>query len=118
MIPDWVLVGEHSFNKIKKEVYDSVNKKLGPVIESKKVSYIHLKHFLEDITHGKFNNTEEARKWYVENILHKYEMKVRKAERMTDAAEEMINTYDNVKKNYRTPLPPPNTTDMPERRRN
>ena len=44
-IPDWVLAGQHNFNRIKKEVDNCVSKNLGPEIDDKKI-YIHYNNFM------------------------------------------------------------------------
>ena len=41
----------------------------------KKIKMNRVKIFLEDIVHKKFNNTEEARIWYLNNI-HDQEKKI------------------------------------------
>ena len=64
-----MLVNKYIFNKIKKEVDDSVIKKLGPKINKKKIAYIHLKHFLQDVLLGKFNDTKQPKEYYNKKSL-------------------------------------------------
>ena len=70
-----MLVNDYTFNKIKKEVDDSVVRGLGPKINKKKIACSHLKQFLQDILNGRFNNVEKAEEYYGENIYKKYEKK-------------------------------------------
>ena len=52
---------------------------------------------LQDIVSGTFNNAEEARKMYLNNV-YTVEQKIRKSDNITDCKKVMIEVYDQVKK--------------------
>ena len=79
-------------------VDDAVENKKGPKVDGKKITYHHLHDFLQDILNKKFNDREEARKFYVENILNKYEIPVRNNTNSSGAFVNLINAYNMVKK--------------------
>ena len=62
-----------------------------------------MQHFLQDILNRTFNNREEARQFYFENIFDKYEKKVRNDNTNSNAFKNLINTYDDVKKMFIKP---------------
>ena len=72
-IPKWVLVSDYNFNKIKEKIDDSVVNNLGPKVNGKKIAYVHLQQFLQDILDGRFINTREVKKYYCKNIYEKYQ---------------------------------------------
>ena len=72
-MPEWVLVSDYNFNKIKLKIDDSVVNNLGPQVNGKKIAYVHLQQFLQDILDGKFNSTREVKESYSRNIYDKYE---------------------------------------------
>ena len=78
-----------------------------------------VKIFLEYITDKKFNNVEEDRKWYLNNIYDQ-ENKIRGVDNKNNRNIDILNLYDSVRKIF----VPPNydkiddeqsdATDMPE----
>ena len=80
-------MSDYNFNKIKEKVDDSLLNNLSPKVNGKKIPYVHLQQFLQDIFDGKFNKTKEAKKYYSKNIYDKYERKKRSLN--TDASKKM-----------------------------
>ena len=74
------------------------------------------KIFLEDIVDKKFNNAEEARIWYLNNI---YDQE-KKIGNKTNCNIDMLNLYDSIRnifvasKHDKTNDKQPDTTDMSE----
>ena len=56
-----------------------------------------VKIFLEGIVDKKFNNAEEARIWYLNNIYDQ-EKKIRGIDNKPNRNIDMLNLYDSVKK--------------------
>ena len=79
-----------------------------------------VKSFLEDIVEKKFDNAEEARIWYKNNIFDQ-ERKIRGIESKTNRNIDMINLYDSVKNYFLAPNydksddEPPDTTDIDQK---
>ena len=100
-IPEWVLVSDYDFTKIKEKLDDSVVNNLGPKVNGKKIAYIHLQQFLQDMLDGKFNNTTEVKEYYSKNIYDKCERKIRSLN--TEASKKMADVYDQARKMLITP---------------
>ena len=58
---------------------------------AKKIVYVHLQQFLQDILEGKFNNTREVKEYYSKNIYDKYDRKIRSLN--TEASKKMTDVY-------------------------
>ena len=92
---------DFNFNKIKEKIDDFVVNNLCPKVNGKKIAYVHLQQFLQDILDGKFNNTREVKEYYSKNIYDKYERKIRSLN--TEASKKMMDVYDLVRKIFITP---------------
>ena len=97
-IPDWVKVGNYSFERIKEKVNEYVNKGWHSKVGKKSITMNPVKIFLQDIVSGKFNNAGKAKKMYLDNA-YEYEQKMIKSDNGTDCKKDMIKVYDQVKKN-------------------
>ena len=71
-----------------------------------------VKFFLQDIVSGKFNNAEEAKKMYSNNV-YTDEQKTRKSDKIPDRKRDMIEVYDQVSKNFLTPRSIPDMDYVP-----
>ena len=71
-----------------------------------------VKKFLQDIVSGKFNNAEEAKKIYLDNV-YKDEQKLRKSDNITDCKKDMIEVYDQARKIFTTSSPVPDMNYVP-----
>ena len=118
-IPDWVKVSNYTFKKIEEDVEEYVKKGWFSKAEGRKFKMNRVKSFLEDIVDKKFDNAEEARIWYVNNIFDQ-EKKIKRTENKTSRNIDIINLHDSVKKNFVAPNydkkddEQPDTTYMPE----
>ena len=84
---------------------------------AKKIAYVRLQQFLQDILEGKFNNTREVKEYYSKNIYDKYDRKIRSLN--TEASKKMTDVYQQVRKIFITPSygetdEQPEIIDMPE----
>ena len=75
--PDWFMVKDSVFKRIFNTVSESVENKLSTKVEKKPLTKIPSQHFLQDIVNKKFNTIEDAKKWYIENLLKNFEIKLR-----------------------------------------
>ena len=66
--------------------------------EDKKIKMNCAKIFLEDIVDKKFNNAEEARIWYANNIFDQ-EKEIKGIDNKTNSNIDMLNLYDSLEKN-------------------
>ena len=69
---------------------------LGRKVNGKKIAYVYLQQFSQDILDGKFDNTREAREYYSKNIYDKYERKIRSLN--TEASKKITDVYDQIRK--------------------
>ena len=58
--------------------------------------------FLQNILSGKFNNAEEARKLYLDNVYGD-EPKIKRLDNQADRNKDMIEIYDQVRKSFINP---------------
>ena len=72
------------------------------VFKSRKYKLNRVNSFLEDIVNKKFDNAEQARIWYANNIFDQ-EKKIRGIENKTTHNIDMINLYDSVNKFFVAP---------------
>ena len=56
-----------------------------------------VKHFLQNIVSGKFDDEKEAKEMYINNV-YKGEQKIRRLDSKTDCNKDMIDIYDQVRK--------------------
>ena len=63
-IPDWIKVGDYTFKRIRQRVNNYVNKGWHSKVNKKSITMNPVKNVLQNIVSGKFNNAEEARKFY------------------------------------------------------
>ena len=68
--------------------------------------------FLQDIVSGKFNNAKEANKMSLDNVYGDEE-KIRRSDNRTDHNKDMIEVYDQVRKNFITLSPIPDIDYVP-----
>ena len=104
--PDWVKVGNYAFKRIRERVNSYVNNGWYSKAGQKSISMNPVKKILQDILSGEFNNAKEAKNMYLNN-LYGDEEKIRKSGNKTDRKKDMIEVYDQVKKNFITPAPIP-----------
>ena len=95
-IPDWIKVGNYTFERIRESVNNFVNKGWHSKVNKKSITINPVKHFLQNIVSGKFNNADEARKFYLDNA-YEDEQKIRSLDNQTDRNKEIIEVYDQVK---------------------
>ena len=74
-IPEWVEISDYAFDRLKDKIDNAVDKNLGPMLGKKKVNYLHLQGFLRSILDGEFNDREQARKYFADNIYDEYRKK-------------------------------------------
>ena len=84
---------------------------------AKKIAYVRLQQFLQDILEGKFNDTREVKEYYSKNIYDKYDRKIRSLN--TEASKKMTDVYQQVRKIFIIPSydetdEQPEIIDMPE----
>ena len=65
-IRDWIKVGNHTFERIRERVNNYVNKGWHSKVDKKSIAMNPVKNFLQNIVSGKFNNSEEVRKFYLD----------------------------------------------------
>ena len=100
--PGWIKISAHSFKRIRKRVNNAVKNGWHSKVDNKSVTMNTVKIFLQDIVSGKFNNAEEAKKMYSNNV-YTDEQKIRKSDKIPDRKRDMIEVYDQVSKNFLTP---------------
>ena len=94
--PCWIKGENHTFDRIRERVNNYLNKGWHSKVNSKSITMNPVKHFLQNIVSGKFNNAEEARKFYLDNVYGD-KQKLRKLDNQTDRNKDMIEAYDQVK---------------------
>ena len=103
-IPDWIKVGNHTFERIKQRVNNYVNKRWHSKVDKKSITMNPVKIFVQNIVSGKFNNAEEARKFYLDNVYgDEQKQKIKRLHNQTDRNKDMIEVYDQERKLFITP---------------
>ena len=77
-IPEWVEISDYTFDRLKDEIDNAVDKDLGPMLGKKKVNHLHLQDFLQSILDGEFNERDQTRKYFADNIYDEYQKKKKK----------------------------------------
>ena len=125
-------MGNHTFERIREKVNNYVNKGLHSKIGKEVITMNLVKHFLQNIISGKFNDEKEVKKIYVNNA-YKGEQEISRLDNKTNCNKDMIDIYDQVRKIFTAPSEPdvkyvptydksdykadneqPDTTDMPK----
>ena len=97
-IPDWVKISNYAFKRMQEYVNEYIKKGWFSKGEGKKIKMNYAKIFLEDIVDKKFNNAEEARIWYANNIFDQ-EKEIKGIDNKTNSNIDMLNLYDSLEKN-------------------
>ena len=105
--PDWIKEGNHTFERIRERVNDYVNEGWHSKVDRKSITMNPVKNYLQNIVSGKFNNGEEARKFYLDNVYGD-EQTIKRLDNQTDCNKELIEVYDQVRKFFI----PPTVVDM------
>ena len=71
-------------------------------MDKKSITTNPVKCFLQNIVSAKFNNAEEARKFYLDNFYGD-EKKIKRLDNQKDHNKDMIEVYDQVRKIFITP---------------
>ena len=103
-IPNWVKLANYAFKLIRERVNNYINNGWYTKVLKKSITMNPVKTFLQYIVSGKFNNAEEAKKMYLDNVYGD-EQKIRKSDNRTDCKKGTIEVYDQVKKIFITPSP-------------
>ena len=61
-------MGNHTFGRIRERINNYVNKGWHSKVDKKSITTNPVKCFLQNIVSAKFNNAEEARKFYLDNF--------------------------------------------------
>ena len=70
-------------------------------MDKKSITMNPVKKLLQNIVSRKFNNTEEARIFYLDNVYGD-EQKIKRLDNLTDRHKDMTEVYDQVKKHFIT----------------
>ena len=111
-IPDWVKGGNHTYERITEKVNNYKNNRWYSKVGKKSITMHPANIFLQDIVSGKFNNAKEANKMSLDNVYGDEE-KIRRSDNRTDHNKDMIEVYDQVRKNFITLSPIPDIDYVP-----
>ena len=91
-------LSNYAFKRMQEYVNEYIKKGWFSKGEGKKIKMNCAKIFLEDIVDKKFNNAEEARIWYANNIFDQ-EKEIKGIDNKTNSNIDMLNLYDSLEKN-------------------
>ena len=95
-------MGKRTFERIREKVNNYVNKGLHSKIGKEVITMNLVKHFLQNIISGKFNDEKEVKKMYINNA-YKGEQKISRLDNKTNCNKDMIDIYDQVRKIFIVP---------------